>query len=233
MAEGTGISMTMQLCWSLSGFVSAALGQVCGCSCVDAQGRGKACARNSPCRFRCSLERSSSGRELLRSAWSCCGRDPWAGMVAGVLQVFLGTLALCSVQPAASAAWILLHLRHHSSSLVYSLPTEGSFFRWREQHEKGWLASSPYSNAVWVGIATLLGMQQPSSYGLMGCFQESPVLETSGQAGHRQHKCSPHAKPGSVCCVREQGGRVLCSLPCCLLPPLHSPIYIPVNLFER
>jgi len=31
----------MQLCWSLSGFVLAALGQGCGCSCVDAHGCGK------------------------------------------------------------------------------------------------------------------------------------------------------------------------------------------------
>lgn len=49
---------------------------------------------------------------------------------------FWGTLALCSEQPTAGTAWILLQLCHCSSSPVYSLPTEVRFYV-RQRHEKG------------------------------------------------------------------------------------------------
>lgn len=88
-----------------------------------------------------------------------------------------------------------------------------------------------------MGTAALFGMQQPPSYGLVGCFQERLVLETPGQAGHGQPRrdrgTCPFlpAEPGA-CAV--SGGRESAEL---FTPPsaapLHSPVYIPVNLFER
>lgn len=39
------------------------------------------------------------------------------------------------------------------------------------------------SNAVWEGIAALLGMQHPSLYGFMGCFQKKPVSKTQVRLG--------------------------------------------------
>lgn len=92
-------------------------------------------------------------------------------------------------------------------------------------------------NAVGVGTAALLRMQQPSLQGLGESFQESPVWEhrvrlsrgsTNGTGGHVH---SPHAKPGSTCPAREQGGECSALTPPSAAP-LHSPVYNPVNLFE-
>lgn len=81
------------------------------------------------------------------------------------------------------------------------------------------------SNAVWEGIAALLGMQQPSLYGLMGCFQKKPVLRGPGHAGHGQHKWEgstcplPHAKSGRVLCEKAGGEHSVLLTPLSAAPP--------------
>lgn len=222
MAEATGISVTAQLRCSLGSVLSAASGQGCGCSCLDAQGRGKACARNPPCRSGRSSERSGSGRELLHGAWSRCGQGPWARLVAGVLPRVLGHPgfglgAACSQRCPGSAAPSLLlsglRLSHRSKVLdgrSDMKKVDSPLFRT--------LMLCGWGQQLRSGCGTHPHMDLWGAFRKARCWNPGVRLGTGSTNGTGGRVCSPRAKPGSVCRGREQGGRVQCSLPRRLLP---------------